>query len=197
MKPPKKRAFSKKPKNRKTHGDLANSLINIAVNQIEKTKNTEFALRDLAKKLGVSHAAAYKHFRAKNDLIEAIAVNGFQKLIQCFKEGLEVQPNNVRALGEKYIQFGLDNPGYYRVMFGINFTQSQNKGLQQESSELFKILLDSFGEANPENMRQAFLSWATVHGAVTLLLDGQIENILKDYPIKINPIHFFCSENEN
>ncbi|MEZ4744350.1 MAG: helix-turn-helix domain-containing protein [Bdellovibrionota bacterium] len=80
-----KKKFHKKPKNKKIHGDLANSLIEIAVHYIGKEKSTEFALRELAKKLGVSHAAAYKHFRSKQDLLESIAIRGFEMLSKNFK----------------------------------------------------------------------------------------------------------------
>ena len=61
--------YTKKTKGNRTHGDLYNSLVEIAVEKIHKTKSTEFALRELAIQLGVSHAAAYRHFKNKNELI--------------------------------------------------------------------------------------------------------------------------------
>lgn len=173
--------YKKKAKNQRVHGDLAKSLIEIAVEFIEKNKTTAFTLRDLAHRLGVSHAAAYKHFDSKEDLLKKIALIGFDRLAQKF-EAAKLQSNNhVEDIGKAYVEFGLENPGYYRVMFGIKFNKSEDPQFHESCFKSFYILLDAIGKRNSAHAMKALFAWSTVHGLVMLLLDGQTEEIMTEF----------------
>src|ERR1035437_5568221 len=62
------------------HGNLRNALLDAAVRHIEKAGEVNFTLRELAKKLGVSSAAPFRHFPNKRALLAAIAEAGYEKL---------------------------------------------------------------------------------------------------------------------
>lgn len=175
--------IQKKDKKRPTHGNLAITLINAAVSHIEKSKTIDFALRELAKQIGVSHAAAYKHFESKQDLLLDIARRGFAALNTAF-EAIDRQGSSyLHNLGEAYILFGLQNPGYYRVMFGFSITNHLHSPLEQECQKSLLKLVEAFGPINKSNMLQAFHAWSTVHGFVMLHLDGQFQQPMKQLDI--------------
>lgn len=171
------------------HGDLAHSLIQLAVFEIASTGSVDFSLRELAKKLGVSHTATYKHFNEKQTLLEIIALQGFLKLSNHFQHALKKNDKSnliksaskLTLLGESYIEFALNNPGYYRVMFGIKLNKEKNRALHEASIQAFLILLDTIGGRTKENVKKAMFVWSVVHGWVMLRLEGQISGLAEQF----------------
>ncbi|MEZ4744351.1 MAG: TetR-like C-terminal domain-containing protein [Bdellovibrionota bacterium] len=93
-------------------------------------------------------------------------------------------------LGEAYIEFGLQNPGYYRAMFGVDYGSELNEELRKSCYESFYILLDTIGQRSTENATKAFYSWSLVHGFVMLNLDGQIQGPMNEFKIVTRPALF-------
>lgn len=62
------------------HGDLRQGFIDAACAQLRKASADQLSLRALARDLGVSQTAAYRHFASKNALFAAIATQGFEML---------------------------------------------------------------------------------------------------------------------
>ena len=63
------------------HGDLRNSLVSIGTDLLNTKGMTSISLREIARTAGVGHNAPYRHFRNKQQLLEAIAEAGFRKLV--------------------------------------------------------------------------------------------------------------------
>lgn len=163
-----------KAKDKKFHGDLANSLIKAAINYVEKNKSLDFGIRDLTKKLGVSHAAAYRHFENKHALLEEISARGYLALKEQIAAAMVTDTDPTQAMGRAYVEFGIQNPGYYRVMYGTTF-----KSLKEAYLDPFFGLMDMIGERNAENAKKIFFAWASAHGFIMLIIDGQ-ETIPKE-----------------
>ena len=51
------------------HGDLERAILETATQMLERSGIAELSLRDIAKQIGVSHQAPYKHFASKADEI--------------------------------------------------------------------------------------------------------------------------------
>lgn len=180
--------YIKKPKLSKNHGDLANSLIEIAVEYIALNKSTEFALRELASNLGVSHAAAYRHFKNKNALLEAIALRGYQKMNNFFEESITTNKDQLTEMGEAYINFALKHPGYYRVMFSMDYSKEINTNLNLACQGSFHALLNTMGKKNKLNACKSVYAWSVVHGLVMLILDGQIKPALEEFDLDLEKL---------
>jgi len=61
------------------HGDLHRAIVNAALEVLSETQSTEFSLRELSRRAGVTHNAPYKHFADKRELLAAVsAVNHSQ-----------------------------------------------------------------------------------------------------------------------
>ena len=186
--------IKKKNKNENFHGDLANSLIQLAVLKIAKSGSLDFTIRDLAKTLGVSHTATYRHFKSKQALVNAIALQGYLKLLVSFDKVNSNKDNLLENLGKAYIDFGIQNPGYYRVMFGMGMDKNPQEMLKEACTKSFYTLLDALGKRTDQNVKKAMLAWSVVHGWVLLCIDGQLNAPMKDFGISKNEIEFFLQD---
>ena len=88
LKSSKKSAKSLKPKGQYRHGDLKRVLVLEAIKLIESRRDVHFTLRELSQAAGVTHAAAYRHFRSKREILAQIALEGFTKMQEYFDDAL-------------------------------------------------------------------------------------------------------------
>src|SRR6266702_3244482 len=68
------------------HGNLREALLLAAIRLIGEVGPTAFTLREVARRAGVSHNAPYRHFRDRDDLMAAVAAQGFRELTQAMVE---------------------------------------------------------------------------------------------------------------
>ena len=62
------------------HGNLREVLLESGLRLIAEVGPTGFTLRELARRAGVSHNAPYRHFRDRDDLMAAVATQGYRDL---------------------------------------------------------------------------------------------------------------------
>jgi AcrR family transcriptional regulator len=102
------------------HGNLKQALLDAALDLI-RTKGAEaFTLREAARLAGVSHSASYRHFRDKNDLLAAVATEGYNRLTEEMVAAIEpgkTAYERFRLSGRGFIQFALRNPDHFKVIF--------------------------------------------------------------------------------
>jgi AcrR family transcriptional regulator len=159
------------------HGDLRNSLIEAGVETVSARE--EISLRALAKQVGVSPAAVYRHFDNKESLLLAIAEQGFGLLEQAFDEVTQAEPlPRLIALGEAYVRFALAHPGHYRVMFDRQpMAEDPQDPLANTCWSTFRALTDTCAQlsANPDQAKQlAIAAWSLVHGYALLSIMGHV-----------------------
>jgi AcrR family transcriptional regulator len=166
------------------HGDLRRALIDGAARLIARRRDVAFTLRELAQAAQVSHAAAYRHFANKADILAAVAEVGFGRLQAEFvavSAPLRRDPKReLRALGLAYLQFALQHAGFYRAMFHHELGDHRAyPSLNQVADAAFHSLLDAvtrgveqgtFRRRPPREL--AMFAWSTVHGLASLLIDG-------------------------
>src|SRR5689334_12922453 len=93
------------------HGNLRAALLAEAVRVLAEADAATLSLRDLARRLGVSHAAPYRHFADKDALLAAIAQQGFELLTAELETAAALHPDEpLRQLadtGWAYVRFAL------------------------------------------------------------------------------------------
>ena len=167
------------------HGDLREAILRQAGTALESGGVEAISLRSIARTLGVSHAAPAHHFAGRDDLLAALATEGFQEFADSLVTAMKGrQPDAwVREIGHAYVSFALDHPERYRLMFTSRLTSSTDcpEQLTHESSRAYAALLravrgdDELPDARSYRMAAPELrTWALVHGAVMLWLDGQL-----------------------
>lgn len=134
-------------------------------------------LRELARLVGVSPAAPYRHFDSKASLLEALAITGYQRFsrIMHAAERDSAPEQRVAAMGRAYVHFALGNPNLFRLMFSPELRRDQRPSLKLAADAAFDTLR-AVTAALPEGDQRiaALRAWAQVHGLAVLLLDGQI-----------------------
>jgi len=72
-----------------------------------------FSLRALAKELGVTHTAPYRHFSTREQLLSEIVRESMNRFEQALMASIMVEGDdkeNLYRLGEAYVRFYLENP---------------------------------------------------------------------------------------
>jgi AcrR family transcriptional regulator len=168
------------------HGDLKNALINAGVKILARDGVGGLSLRKVAKQAGVSHAAPYAHFADKQALIAAISTEGFKQLysqIETVKQTYRTNPETLLIeVAWAYVQFALNEPDRFKLMFSSvlekekdypDFVENSQKNFRQ-LVEIVEICQQAevLKKGAPDLL--ALSLWGTVHGFVSLLLEGQI-----------------------
>ncbi|MEO5805381.1 TetR/AcrR family transcriptional regulator [Devosia sp.] len=156
------------------HGDLRRALVDAALVMLEREGEAGLGLRDLARAVGVSPAAPYRHFDSRIALLETLAVIGFQKFTRMMASLQETTPDQkLSAMGRAYVLFALDNANLFRLMFSAQLKREGRPGLKMAADAAFETLQLVSGEGSGGRVA-ALAAWAKVHGLAVLLLDGQI-----------------------
>lgn len=95
------------------HGDLRRGLMDAAMTLVDIRGRHALTMRAAARRAGVSEAAPYRHFANLDELLGAVAIEGYEMLIA----DLEAV-GSAKAVKEAYLAFAEDFPGRYELMFG-------------------------------------------------------------------------------
>lgn len=160
------------------HGDLPGTLVHAAMELLEEDGATALSLRAAARRAGVSTAAPYRHFADRNALLSAIAAVGYRELAADLAAAhpAPTEAADLAAIAVAYVQFALQRPGLFRVMFAeqcdpANLERAAAVTAIQEN--LNAIVRQVFPSADPEAMATAV--WGLVHGLAFLHLDGKLD----------------------
>jgi AcrR family transcriptional regulator len=165
------------------HGDLRAALVEASRALIRKKGLHGFTLREVARRAGVSHNAPYRHFRNRDDLLAAIAEEGFNRLTARVQEAASKGAgplDRLRMAGVAYVQFGLDRPEEFNVMFSMSPDPDTHPSAKAAAEASFQSLLDLIVDcrnagllARYEPLTTARIAWAQVHGITELARRGQ------------------------
>ena len=136
------------------------------------------SLRSLAADLGVSHTAPRHHFASRTGLLTAVAAEGFRMLA----ERIEVAyagGGSFQDAGLAYVEFALDRPAHFAVMFAPDLLDFDDPELLDASNVTFGQLRAGAEGLEPgrrPDLAAAVLAgWALVHGIATLALTGNLD----------------------
>ena len=161
------------------HGRLRPALIAAARALLDEGGAAAVGLREAARRVGVSPTATYRHFRDKDDLLAAVAAEGFREFGAALAQaGRSGEP--LSAMGAAYVDFALARPGMFRLMFSPLIAKAElYPELRAASDEAFAQLRRGVksraaeGEGQGEGLDAAAIAaWSLVHGLSHLILDG-------------------------
>lgn len=165
------------------HGDLRAALIHEGLRLLEERRGDEIGLREVARGVGVSATAVYRHFPDKAALLRALSAEGLARLAAAQREAFEQAgggKSGFLATGQAYVRFALANPALFRLVFSSSPEQDILTSGPDAVPEAFRMLRENAGAlvapgTGPEATgRVALEAWAKVHGLAMLMLDGQI-----------------------
>lgn len=181
--------LARKPDNTYHHGDLHDALVQAALRDAELGGPEAISMKALAKELGVSQPAPYRHFADRDALLQAVTAEAFRQFTAILREaiGKPSKRSKLSRLAQAALEFGLKRNGMYRLMFASRSMANAEKDseLHVAAHETLVLLVESF-EAPAVGLlreRQALKIWAGLHGIVMLaeqgLLTGEAAQITR------------------
>lgn len=174
-------------KTRYHHGDLRQTLIDASRQLLVEKGAENFSLADACRVAGVTTAAPYKHFRDKNEILEAIVEQGFQRLadraVGAVRAEGEGTVEGMIAMGQAYLGFAVEETAVFRLMFGHNRAIKEASDVDAEGRACFSRVIEQVAiycasngiEGDPGQL--ALELWTFVHGASCLVIDEDYEKV--------------------
>jgi AcrR family transcriptional regulator len=158
------------------HGDLRRALIDATAKIVAREGAAAVSLREVARAAGVSHNAPYRHFESLSHLLAAVAAEGFEAFrARLEAAGRKAGTRRMAALGKAYVQFALENPRLYLLMFGPALDKAEHPALQKAAQAAFDVLRGETAKPGRAGHAEAIGAWAFVHGLAHLIIDKQIK----------------------
>jgi AcrR family transcriptional regulator len=181
---------ARKPLNTYHHGDLRDALVQAALGEVELGGPEAVNISALAKKLGVSQPAPYRHFADRDALLAAVTAEAFRQFSATLRESMAKpsKRSKLSRLAQATLAFGLRRNGIYRLMFASRIIACAPKDseLHGATMETFNLVLEAL-EAPAVGLlreRHALKIWAALHGVVMLaeqgLMSGQLAGITRE-----------------
>jgi AcrR family transcriptional regulator len=165
------------------HGNLREALMDGAVDLIDREGLRGFSLNAVARAVGVSTAAPYRHFASGEALLTAVVQRGWTEFTAALRATAEQHPDDclrrLRALGETYLAFARQRPAVFRLLF-----DKRDRPVDRSGGRIaFTVLLDCVAQAAAQGLLRApgdpvdvaHAAWALVHGLAMLHLGGDFE----------------------
>ncbi|MET9290393.1 TetR/AcrR family transcriptional regulator [Streptomyces sp. NPDC003077] len=164
--------------------DLRTRLIDAGVDLLEQEGIQALALREIARRAGVSHGAPRRHFPTHLSLLSAIAGRGFGDLTAQVADALGKEQGagpraQLMAVSRVYLGFARDRRGMFELMFRHDLLESNHLGLRETTLPLFNIVVDLVARARPQRdvtpSVVAGALWANLHGIAQLWGWGSLQ----------------------
>ena len=172
------------------HGDLRAALVAAALGILETEGLQAMSLRAVARAVGVSQTAPYRHFADRRALVGAVAAEGFRRLERAMQEAMagEGGRQGFKGVARAYVDFGKANPALYRIMFGPEVAVTDDlPELATSSRSTLGFVRDAIEQLQKMGLVRAndpwllaTVCWASLHGVVSLMLDGQARTVVPD-----------------
>ena len=179
------------------HGDLRRALIDAGLELLQQREADELSLREIARAVGVSATAVYRHFPDKDALLDALAAEGMAQLGAAQREAAEAAGGGEHgfvATGVAYVRFALAKPALFRLAFAAVSTRNMLDAPPDHMPDSMAFLRENAAaaaaQAGADPRIVAVRAWAVAHGLALLLLeqqleleDGLIEKVIGSMPI--------------
>lgn len=164
------------------HGDLRRALADTGVELLDEV-GADFTLRQVARRAGVTHSAAYRHYESKEALLAELARRGFRDLADTIERAMRRVPSSrgkLETLLQAYVGFAWEQPALYDVMFGRRLNERGDFPDLEEAVQgavwLLRSTIASY-LGDPEEPRARDLSiglWSLAHGFTSNVLHRRI-----------------------
>lgn len=166
---------------RKKTINLKDALVDEAFSIIEEKGVEHLSLREVARRLGVSHQAPYKHFPSRDHILAAVVARCYSE----FADHLQARPvsaepfEDLGQMGLAYLEYARSNPLQYRLMFNTALPDgAEHTNMLDQAQFAFSILKDRLGTMqlrDPHHpisdpaKHDALFIWSALHGLASLM----------------------------
>lgn len=147
------------------------------------TPARELSLRELAREIGASHGAPYKHFGDREGFLGSLAATCLLQLAeQQSRVDADDPVERLIAVGQSYVDWGADHPNAFQLVFDPALDAQRAAGpLADAATEHARVLQGAVQDAmtggwssDADPNQVGALLWSTVHGMTHLVLLGHV-----------------------
>ena len=167
------------------HGNLRAELLDTAIAQLREVGSDDLSLRALARAIGVSQTAPYRHFADKSELLAAMATRGYRNLLKALRQAGELSNDGpqeqLKAFAHAYVDYAASNPQLFKLMFGPAVQPTQQYPELRHASRDTSILKNRarvYEEArkkNPNRWSGKTRNWTSTE---TVVLNGNLQQAI-------------------
>ena len=171
------------------HGDLRRALVDAARRILEGEGPSALSLRAVAREAGVSPAAPYHHFKDKGELLDAVALVGWEALgdaMTAAKTRTDDVGARMTEIGVAYVQFSREHPALYRVMYDCSRDKDAlPEGMQDKEDSAYCQVRETFRAFSGPDVADVDIelatiaAWCAAHGLAEMASFRQFD-LLKD-----------------
>jgi AcrR family transcriptional regulator len=165
------------------HGNLRNELLDTAETHLAKAGVEALSLRAMARAVGVSQTAPYRHFSDKAELLAALATRGYRTLLAELERAARQAGDNpieqMHAFAHSYVNYAVANPELFKLMFGPTLQPLEAyPELYQASRDTYELVrnimrrgIDQEIFRDEDDHYMANAGWSGIHGLAILKVD--------------------------
>jgi AcrR family transcriptional regulator len=161
------------------HGNLPEALVAAARELLEQEGSDALTLRAVARRVGVTHAAPYRHFKDKQALLEGVAADGMAQLARALGDAATsaVDPRAaVEAVGRAYLRFAAEHDALFATMFDVRLPPQARGAHTRHAAEVRACFARALRSAPLDAVDpRAGVLWALWHGVALLDAAGSLE----------------------
>jgi len=173
------------------HGNLRAALLESAERTLSQSGASELSLRELARQVGVSHAAPRRHFADKQALLDALAEDGFERLGESLRDAMTAAGDEfdarLLAFAHAYVHFATRHAALLELMFSVKHRPGAADSLRASADRAFEapLALITEGQAKGEVVagepeRVATVAWAALQGLAAMVNSQMLDRALID-----------------
>jgi AcrR family transcriptional regulator len=163
----------------------ADRILDAAVAVLGDAGQAGFSLREVARRVGITPMAVYRHYDGVDALLAAVRGRASAALLAAFTDALaEPDPRaRLEATARGYVRWAMANPEQFRLLFtgGPPPAEAAREAQVRRDAAAFRFIVDRMREAmaagllpsdDPE--ARAVDLWALMHGLVVLQQEGKL-----------------------
>jgi AcrR family transcriptional regulator len=162
------------------HGDLRAALIEASFDQLADGGLRRFSVAAVARRLGVSSAAPYRHFPDRDHLLGAVSAAAARDLRAAITAAADAAPADptarLAAAAGAYVRYVVRTGAGFHVIYAAELYELADETRREQTRALMATLLDLATATGAPSHREAVLlveaTVAVAHGYASLFADG-------------------------